>query len=111
MSADPICGICGRPVTWQFKICEECQQKYGRYASDRPEWANFLVNYERRRRYRITNERVTYIEDSDDGFSYQIDFETIVEFRDYYETHPAEDSDGVIELKDSDWEAVYTWSI
>jgi hypothetical protein len=58
---------------------------------------------------RIRNGKELYLEDVGvDGFSYTIDFETIIEYRIYYENY--ETSDGYV-FKDSDWEAVYSYGV
>jgi hypothetical protein len=48
------CAICGKRVTWQFGLCEACQQEYGRRAKDQPEWVRFMrADKERERRFWI----------------------------------------------------------
>jgi hypothetical protein len=78
---------------------------------DRPEWLTYLINEERMVRYHVQNGKTEYIEDSDDGFSYEIDFESLIDSRANYAGFSIEDSDGTFVLKDSDWDAVLTWSL
>ena len=75
---------------------------------------NYLARCEKKERDRYTdNNRVkdgkeAYTEEITDVFSYSIDYETIIEYKSFYSGYVTTDG---IEIKDSDWEAVYSWSI
>lgn len=109
----PRCVICGKVLTWDFYVCSSDEDEYGRRVEDRPDWLTYLINEERMVRYHIKNNggRVIRIEDSDDGFSYRIGFDELIEYKIYYSGWMAKTSDGeMIELKDSDWDSVFTYS-
>jgi len=36
------CLVCGRPITWRFAICTECEKEFGRSAYQWPLWLRFL---------------------------------------------------------------------
>lgn len=43
---------CGRPITWRFAICSDCEKIYGNRSKEWPEWLRFLwkdILVERRR--------------------------------------------------------------
>ncbi len=41
---------CGKPITWRFAICAECEKKYGRSPNQWPQWLAFLWRDEQRQR-------------------------------------------------------------
>jgi hypothetical protein len=47
------CVACGKPITYRFCVCAECEDKYGKYASDQPEWLRFLVKNTKNTRQRF----------------------------------------------------------
>lgn len=109
----PVCVVCGRNVTWSFYLCADCEEEWGRRKADRPKWLTYLINEERMRRYNYKKQKEYEVSsDNADYISYSIDLETLVEYRLYYAGWMIEDTDGnLFEFKDSDWEAVYTWSV
>jgi hypothetical protein len=105
------CVVCGKRITYPFKVCAECEAVWGNRVGNRPEWLTFLVNEEERNRWHDKHHKFISIADSDDGFYYEIDFENLIQERMNYAGFLVDDSDGLFELQDSDWEAVYTWSL
>lgn len=115
----PICAVCSGDITWRFKLCAECEEEYGKRVDDWPEWVRFLVNDEMKRRRTMTdNNRVrtgkeAYIEDQTmDGF-YVMDIEELIMTKMDFAGYITVASDGIegYEFKDSDWEAVYSFTI
>jgi hypothetical protein len=56
------CLVCGRPITYQFAICSECEGVHGRTSSEWPRWLAFLWSEtvkERRRYNTILKREVT----------------------------------------------------
>lgn len=120
--------MCGKRVTWRFFVCAACEELHGKRKDDRPEWLTFLINEDAKVRYRIINrarhisyEDIENTTDSDDiryrgrldDVSYSIDFEALVDARTEYAGVIFSDSENIagVILQDSDWEAVYTWSL
>lgn len=68
------CPGCGKFITGRFNICEECQQKYGRHASDRPLWLNFLISQnqlDKNRERGIIEFSLDYVEEIMSGYPEQ----------------------------------------
>ena len=114
----PVCLVCDahgikKVLTWTFYLCDDCMEEYGRTAEERPEWLNELIRWENNLRNRmvdgnrIKSGKEEYIADNENCFSYEIDFDTIVEYRIWYSEY--KDSNGELILNDSDWEAFYTY--
>ena len=45
-------------ITWQFAICTDCEEKYGRSALDWPDWLRESWNMEQRERRRIKKQKL-----------------------------------------------------
>ncbi len=65
------CLVCGKKISWQFAICNVCEETYGRSSTEWPEWLRFLWHdtlRTRRRNRRIAKHEFTEsdLEDSDD---------------------------------------------
>lgn len=121
------CVVCHKRVSWKFWLCSECEEKYG-YSQedpDRPEWVRFLIRdaaRERREDEKYTNMRsyedFDNSEDSDmseadkDALKmvYAYNLEVVICTKFDYENWTIETTNGGFEIKDSDWEAVYSYS-
>ena len=44
------CAVCGKPITYRFSLCRECEALYGRRAAEWPGWVRAMVNSDRRER-------------------------------------------------------------
>ena len=44
------CLSCGKPITWNFAICADCEKIHGNSAKEWPEWLRFLWNSTQRER-------------------------------------------------------------
>jgi len=66
----PECMICGKRITEQFWVCEQCEHAYPALAEPYrrwPEWAKYMKEDERRRRKRTRREvRFVYASESRD---------------------------------------------
>jgi hypothetical protein len=63
MSNNHQCLTCQKPITWQFAICANCEDIYGKSPLGWPGWLRFLWNdtqRERRRNRRIKNNEVSF---------------------------------------------------
>lgn len=108
----PVCVVCGKVITWAFYLCADCEEEWGRRKAERPDWLTYLINEERMRRYNHKWKEYEISSDNADHISYSVDMETIIEYRLYYAGWMIEDTDGTMfEIQDSDWEAVYSWSV
>lgn len=123
MSYTPRCGVCGKVITETFLACSDCETKYcakeeRNRVNDRPEWMNEMMRWERMRRYylkRDSNNTQTLeaLTDTMDIAGYVMDLQMLVEYREEFAELTVLDTDGqeLFEIQDSDWEAVYTWSL
>jgi len=54
------CLNCGKPITWTFAICSNCEKKFGNSSKEWPDWLRFLWAQTQRERRQdkniITNE-------------------------------------------------------
>lgn len=60
------CLSCGKPITWNFAICSDCEQKWGSSALTWPEWLRFSWNDLQRTRRREAKQRVYEVPLADD---------------------------------------------
>lgn len=106
----PKCVVCGKPITWAFYVCSDCEEQYGKRKDERPEWLTFLINEERMARYRHENGKNAIPIEEAENVSYAIDFELLISYRLYYAGWMIEDTDGgeLFAIQDSDWEALYS---
>lgn len=139
MSYQPFCITCQavrgitKQLTWSFYLCSDCEEEYGRTVEERRqngnEWLNFLINDEAKKRRRILDIDRTrdgkeeYIDETQDSngdyviefdsvYSYSFDPDMLIEYKIYYSGWMIKSSDGeIIELKDSDWENVFSYSV
>lgn len=60
---------CGRAITYQFAICSDCEQIYGRSSLEWPYWLRWLWNdiqRERRRDRNVAHFEITFSELAED---------------------------------------------
>lgn len=59
------CLNCGKPITWQFAICSECEKTLGHGPKEWPSWLTFMWRDEmrlRRQDKRIAKYETTFID-------------------------------------------------
>lgn len=56
------CLNCGKPITYRFAICSDCEKIFGNRAVDWPDWLRFMWNdiqRERRRNKKVRNYEIS----------------------------------------------------
>jgi len=113
MSYTPCCVICQKPITWTFYLCKEHEAEYGKRVEDWPDWLRYMIREENMVRWHLTDPRSTqfrleYLEELRTDMAYSFDIEDFVETRMDFAGYVTTDG---IALEDSDWDAVFVYTI
>jgi hypothetical protein len=105
-----VCVLCDARITFQFSLCAECEDIWGRRVKDWPEWLRFMVNDSRRLRRSFFRDksRLVKLDSNANGFS-MMNMEELIIAKESIACYFTSDGDEMA-LMDSDWEAVYDWS-